>query len=76
MNSNFRKIDKISFELCVFPDSLAVEFLDESGEAFMNVTYDEHKNYTINFYKSDEHVSVPLSKIDEGIAMLKRNIQT
>lgn len=74
MKIKSKKIENITFQFCALQDILFLEFLDENNNAFMDIEYNDNKEYKINFYKSEDHISIPLEKFVEGIEIIKKQV--
>lgn len=72
-----KKIDSVEYQLLVPPEtnSCVLEFLDEEENPFMEITIDEEDHYYVTFYRSNDHVTLPLDALLKGVDIAKERIK-
>lgn len=76
MNREVRKIQDVQFQILSPPDGggVLLEFVDEHDDAFMEINIDPAGARHVVFYRSSEHISIPLSELRRGLAIAESKV--
>ncbi|MCA9278932.1 MAG: hypothetical protein H6815_13215 [Phycisphaeraceae bacterium] len=76
MNRPPRDIPKLMFQILSTPEGNGVimEVLDENEDAIMEINIDADGSRHVVLYHSSEHLSIPLTELENAIATAKEHV--